>query len=139
MAELSTIARPYAEAVFASARETRLLGPGRPAVRAAELVSIDDVREALTDPRLNASKRIELSRSGQVPLSIPLATSSLADRNHAFWIAQIAEQFEQLKNELEGTALAEIPVHSRSATNKSSSSLPGSRKSSASSSSRSSP
>lgn len=113
MAELSTIARPYAEALFASAREDQAAMNTWSAVLSelAELVSIEDVREALTDPRLNATKRIELF-TGLV--KSPLSDSArnfialLIENHRVLALPQIAEQFELLKNELEGTALAEI-------------------------------
>lgn len=113
MAELSTIARPYAEAVFASAREDQAALESWSSVLSelAELVSIDDVREALTDPRLKAPQRIELLTS---LVKSPLSDSArnlialLIENNRVLVLPQIAEQFELLKNELEGTALAEI-------------------------------
>ena len=113
MAELSTIARPYAEAVFASARDdqTQLASWSSLLSELADLASIDDVRAALTDPRLNAAKRAELF-TGLVrsPLS-PAARNFielLIDNGRILVLPQVAEQFELLKNELEGTALAEI-------------------------------
>lgn len=113
MAELSTIARPYAEAVFASAREDQGALETWSSVLSelAALVSIDDVREALTDPRLQAPQRLELMES---LVKSPLSDSArnlialLIENNRVLVLPQIAEQFELLKNELEGTALAEI-------------------------------
>ena len=113
MAELSTIARPYAEAVFASARHDQGALSAWSAVLAelAELTSIDDVREALTDPRLNADKRIELL-TGLVKSPLSDAARNFIElmiTNHrVLAIPQVAEQFELLKNQLEGSALAEI-------------------------------
>jgi len=113
MAELSTIARPYAEAVFASARDDQaaLASWSSLLSELAELASIDDVREALTDPRLNAEKRFELF-SGLVKSPLSDAARNfiqlLIDNNRILVLPQIAEQFELLKNELEGTALAKI-------------------------------
>lgn len=113
MAELSTIARPYAEAVFASARDDQALLASWSSLLSefAELASIDDVRAALTDPRLNAAKRVELF-AGLVrsPLS-PAARNFielLIDNGRILVLPQVAEQFELLKNQLEGTALADI-------------------------------
>ncbi len=113
MAELSTIARPYAEAVFASVRNDQSLLASWSSLLAelAELASIDDVQAALTDPRLNAAKRTELF-TGLVksPLS-PAARNFielLIDNGRILALPQVAEQFELLKNQLEGTALAQI-------------------------------
>lgn len=113
MAELSTIARPYAEAVFASARDDQaaLASWSTLLSELAALVSIDDVREALTDPRLNASKRIELF-TGLVKTPLFDAARNfigvLVDNGRILVLPQVAEQFELLKNQLEGTALADI-------------------------------
>ena len=113
MAELSTIARPYAEAVFASARDDQAALASWSSVLSelAQLVSIDEVREALTDPRLNAAKRIELF-TGLVKSPLSAAARNfielLIENNRILVLPQVAEQFELLKNELEGTALAEI-------------------------------
>src|SRR3546814_17842623 len=75
MAELSTIARPYAEALFASAsndQASSLESWSGLVSELAHVASQDDVREALTDPRLNADHRIELF-AGLIksPLSAP--------------------------------------------------------------------
>jgi len=113
MAELSTIARPYAEAVFASARNDQeaLAAWSSVLSELAELVSVDDVREALTDPRLNAANRIELF-TGLVKSPLSAAARNfialLIDNHRILALPQVAEQFELLKNQLEGTALAEI-------------------------------
>lgn len=113
MAELSTIARPYAEALFASARadQAALASWSSLLSELAALVDIEDVREALTDPRLNASKRIELF-TGLVksPLNDTARNfiALLIDNQRILALPQIVEQFELLKNKLEGTALAEI-------------------------------
>jgi len=113
MAELSTIARPYAEALFASARDDQaaLASWSSLLSELAQLASLDDVRETLTDPRLNAEKRFELF-TGLV--KSPLSNEGrnfvklLIDNNRILVLPQVAEQFELLKNELEGTALAKI-------------------------------
>jgi F-type H+-transporting ATPase subunit delta len=113
MAELSTIARPYAEAVFASARNDQSLLASWSSLLAelAELASIDDVRAALTDPRLNAAQRIELF-TGLVKSPLSHAARNfiqlLIENGRILVLPQVAEQFELLKNQLEGTALAEI-------------------------------
>lgn len=113
MAELSTIARPYAEAIFASARDDQaaLASWSTLLSELAQLASIHDVREALTDPRLNAAKRIELL-TGLVKSPLSAAARNfielLVDNQRILVLPQVAEQFELLKNQLEGTALAEI-------------------------------
>lgn len=113
MAELSTIARPYAEALFATARDDQagLASWSSLVSELAQVASLDDVREALTDPRLNAAQRIELFAGLiKTPLSAKARNfiEMLVVNNRILVLPQIAEQFEILKNRHEGTALAQI-------------------------------
>lgn len=113
MAELSTIARPYAEALFATARDDQagLASWSSLVSELANVASLADVREALTDPRLNAARRIDLFTS---LIKTPLDDRArnfievLVSNNRILLLPQIAEQFELLKHQHEGTALAEI-------------------------------
>jgi F-type H+-transporting ATPase subunit delta len=62
MAELSTVARPYAEALFSAARDDQA---GLPAWsdlvgEMSQVASNPDVREAMADPRLGDKQRVEL-------------------------------------------------------------------------------
>jgi F-type H+-transporting ATPase subunit delta len=113
MAELSTIARPYAEAVFATARDDQasLASWSGLLAELAHVAGQADVREALTDPRLNATQRTELF-AGLVKATLTTQARNfiemLVSNNRILVLPQIAEQFEILKNQLEGTALAEI-------------------------------
>lgn len=113
MAELSTIARPYAEALFESVgQDAQGLDTWSDALsRVAQLADMDEVREAMGDPRLSDEQRIELF-TGLVPGGLPDRLKNLVavvvenDRIPA--LAQVAEQFELLRNQTEGTALARI-------------------------------
>ena len=114
MAELSTIARPYAEALFATARNDQATSLDSWSGLVSELAQVagqEDVREALTDPRLNVAQRIELF-AGLIksPLSAQARNfiELLISNNRILVLPQIAEQFEVLKNQHEGTALADI-------------------------------
>src|SRR3546814_8502782 len=74
----------------------------------AHVASQDDVREALTDPRLNAAQRIELFTG---LIKSPLSAQAhnfielLISNNRILLLPEIAQQFEILKNQHEGTAL----------------------------------
>ena len=113
MAELSTIARPYAEALFESVRsDARGLEYWSGVMSLlAQVSSMDDVLEAMSDPRLSDAQRTQLL-VGLVPQDLPEPAANLValvvenDRVHA--LPQIAEQFELLRNRQEGTALARI-------------------------------
>ncbi len=113
MAELSTIARPYAEALFAAARDDQagLASWSGLVSELAHVASQDDVREALTDPRLNTPQRIQLFESlVKTPLSAQARNfiELLISNDRILLLPQIAQQFEALKNQHDGTALAEI-------------------------------
>lgn len=113
MAELSTIARPYAEALFATAQEDQagLVSWLDLVNQLAAVASLEDVREALTDPRLNNAQRTELF-CGLIKLPLSEKARSfiglLVNNDRILLLPQIAEQFDALKNQLEGSALAEI-------------------------------
>lgn len=113
MAELSTIARPYAEALFATARDQQggLESWGELLTELAHLASNDDVRDALSDPRLDVDQRIDVF-TGLVkgPLSEQARNTIrlLVENDRILLLEQIAHQFVLLKHQHEGTALAEI-------------------------------
>jgi F-type H+-transporting ATPase subunit delta len=113
MAELSTLARPYAEALFEAACEDQdgLAVWSGLVSELAQVASQEDVRAALSDPRIGNAQRIELFTG---LIKSPLSASAkrfielLVNNNRLLALPQIAEQFEALKNRREGTALAEI-------------------------------
>ena len=95
MAELSTIARPYAEAAFALARDEQTLPAWSEMLNfAASIVTDDRVAKALDNPRLDsgAKESLLLSIGGERVALLP----------------QIAAMFETLKNDAESTAKATI-------------------------------
>ena len=113
MAELSTIARPYAEALFNSAKgdQATLASWSDLVNELAAVASLEDVRDALTDPRLSDEQRFELfcglvksALSDQARNFIEL----LVQNGRILLLPQIAEQFDLLKNQFEGSAVAQI-------------------------------
>lgn len=113
MAEHSTIARPYAEALFESVRDdARGLDSWSEVMsQLAQIAGMDEVREALDDPRLEDAQRVELL-TGLVPAALPEQAVNLValviQNGRVEVLPQIAEQFEFLRNRHEGTALARI-------------------------------
>ncbi|MDX3893708.1 F0F1 ATP synthase subunit delta [Pusillimonas sp.] len=113
MAELSTIARPYAEALFQAAQNesANLESWSGLLNELAGLAKLEDVREALTDPRLNDAQRVELF-TGLVKSPVSATARNfielLVGNDRMLVLPEIAEQFDLLKNRFEGTALAEI-------------------------------
>ncbi len=113
MAELSTIARPYAEALFAAVRSDQQALESWSALLSemAQVAGLHDVREALNDPRLNTGQRIELF-SGLIQTQLDDKARNfielLVSNQRILLLPQIAEQFEFLKHQLEGSAEALI-------------------------------
>ncbi len=110
MAELSTIARPYAEALFQAATAA---GKGSalqwlPALESlAALEALPAVSEGLTNPRLNDGQRFQLL-AGLAEHELPAPLAELLrlvlknDRLAA--LGEVARQFHDLQNAAEGSA-----------------------------------
>ncbi|MDY3331519.1 MAG: F0F1 ATP synthase subunit delta [Pelistega sp.] len=112
MAELSTIARPYAEALYAAARDKSTVAQWSTALNElAQISSNEDVREVMTDPRLSKAQRKDLLL-GLVKSALPAEASNFVDllveNDRVITLPEIAEQFEDLKNRHEGSAIAKI-------------------------------
>jgi len=114
MAENSTVARPYAEALFeAACSQSADLNAWLDQVQAmAQVVSMHDVRTAMSDPRLDDVQRCDIFKG--LFKSTPLATnmSNLVDvlvsNDRLALLPAIAVQFQALKDQAEGVAQAEI-------------------------------
>jgi F-type H+-transporting ATPase subunit delta len=112
MAELATIARPYAEAAFEIARDAQALGAWSDMLRfAATIVGDPRVADALDNPRLDTAAKESLLLSiggdrfsGEARNFIRV----LLESERIALLPQIAAMFETLKNEAEATALATI-------------------------------
>ena len=112
MAELATIARPYAEAAFGLARDEQALSQWSDMLRfAATVIEDPRVAQALDNPRLDAAAKESLL------LSIGGDRFNGAARNfirvlvegeRVMLLPQIATMFETLKNDAEATAKATI-------------------------------
>jgi F-type H+-transporting ATPase subunit delta len=105
MAEKSTIARPYAKAVFAIAREQRRLGPWLDALSFAATVVVDPrVAPLLTTPRITSASLAELvidiagdefDEKGRDFIKVLAANRRLG------YLPEIAASFAHLKAEAE--------------------------------------
>jgi F-type H+-transporting ATPase subunit delta len=109
MAELSTIARPYADALFETARGS---GEGLDRWLAvveelARLMSHPQVAEVVADPKLNDGQVVELLGS-LVKQPLPAAGTNflklLVANQRLAVLPEVAVQFRQLKNQAEGVA-----------------------------------
>jgi len=114
MAELSTVARPYAEALYAAASGDAALGTSGWLTlvnRLAEIASHDEVARAMSEPGLSKTQRADIfaSLAGKdLPASAVNFIQLLADNNRLALLPYIAEQFATLKYRSEGAAAADI-------------------------------
>ena len=113
MAELSTVARPYAEALFAAEHndKAKLTVWAEQVQTLADIAELPDVQDAMSDPRLEDSQRgsifLSLNKSG-VDQALQNFVALLVSNDRLLLLPFIAEQFHALKDKAEGVAQAEI-------------------------------
>jgi F-type H+-transporting ATPase subunit delta len=109
MAELSTIARPYADALFETAREsTEGLDRWLAIVEdMATLMSNLQVEQVVADPKLGDAQVVDLL-AGMMKQPLPAAGVNflklLVANQRLAVLPEVAVQFRRLKNEAEGVA-----------------------------------
>jgi F-type H+-transporting ATPase subunit delta len=112
MAELSTFARPYAEAVFRIARDGNtltewfdLLGD------MAHVAANPDMRALISDPKVEATQLYDVFAAAtkrNLSSDAQNLLRTLIDNDRLGVLPMIASQFNELKNAHEGAADAEI-------------------------------
>ena len=112
MAELATIARPYAEAAFGLARDEHALPHWSEMLRfAAAVVGDPNVAKALDNPRLDAAAKESLLLSiggDRFTAEARNFIRVLVEAERVMLLPQIATMFDTLKNDAEATAKATI-------------------------------
>lgn len=112
MAEPSTIARPYAEAAFRLADAQGKLPEWSATLANLAAVAADErVRLAIGDPAFSAAKIAGLFigiLAGKLSGEAENFVRVLAENGRLDVLAEIRSQFEELKNEREGTVEADI-------------------------------
>jgi F-type H+-transporting ATPase subunit delta len=112
MAENLTIARPYAEAVFASAvAEGKLQAWSQALQRLAMIVSDPDMHNAIGDPKIGPEQLYGLVAAAAGDALNEEAQSFvrvLIENDRLAVLPEIAKLFEALKNEREGVIEAQI-------------------------------
>lgn len=108
MAELSTIARPYAEALFSAARGAGSLDAWLTCSdELAALVRHPQVAEVVADPKLGGAQVLDLL-AGLLKSPLPAEGRNflqmLVDNDRLAALPEIARQFRALKNASEGVA-----------------------------------
>lgn len=112
MAEPSTVARPYAEAVFRLADGATKLAEWSAALGAlAQVAENEQVRAALGDPRMSAPKIAGLFISilaGKLSGDAENFVRVLAENRRLGLLSEIHTQFEVLRNEREGVVEVDV-------------------------------
>ena len=112
MAEASTIARPYAEAVFKLADAEGKLAEWSSVLANIAAVAADErIRTAVGDPNLSAAKVAGLFisvLSGKLSGDAENLVRVLAENGRLEVLAEIRVQFDALKNEHEGVLEVEV-------------------------------
>jgi F-type H+-transporting ATPase subunit delta len=111
MAELATIARPYAEAAFQVADATGKLGAWADALgRLAAVASDGEVLRLLGDPGVSSDALDGLiaGAAGELPGDVQNFLRVLIGNGRVAVLPEVHRHFEALKNEREGVVDAEI-------------------------------
>jgi F-type H+-transporting ATPase subunit delta len=112
MAEIATVARPYAEAMFRSALEANALAAVAEGLALAAAIARDEQMHAvLLNPKVSAQQKKEIfdaAAGGRLDAITKRTLSLLVDGHREVLIGSIAEQFEELKHEHEKVLRARI-------------------------------
>jgi len=108
MAELSTVARPYAEALFSAARSKGAADAWLPSIEAiAEAISHPQVASIAADPRLSDAQIFDLLTAvvrQTLPLELAAFLKLVIENDRVATLLEVASQFRRLKNDADGTA-----------------------------------
>lgn len=111
MAELATIARPYAEALFRVAQGGNLQAWSETVAEMAAVAALPEVKEFSSNPRLTdaqiAETFLSVLKSSLSPEAKNLV-AALVENGRLALLPEIAEQFRLLMNQQQGSADAEI-------------------------------
>jgi F-type H+-transporting ATPase subunit delta len=112
MAELITVARPYAEAVFRLAKQESKLGPWSEALANLAVIAKNQTAEdVVANPKYSAQQVQQLLVSllgGNVGPEVQNFIAVVLENRRFTALPQIAEVFESLKTAEEGEVTAEI-------------------------------
>lgn len=112
MAELATIARPYAEATFKAALEKNRLGPVAESLALlAAIVRDETMHSVLSNPKVSSAQKKEIfdaAAGGGLDELAKNLTALLVENHREVLMGYIAEQFQELKHEHERVLQARI-------------------------------
>lgn len=112
MSDISTLARPYARAVFETARDNSSLPNWSEALALMSVVASDPtMNDVLDNPKMTKAQKGEIFAdvcSDKIDDAAKNLIALLAENNRLSICAAIAEQFEVLKSADEGVVDAEV-------------------------------
>ena len=112
MAELATVARPYAEALFQAALERNSLAAVADGIAFVAAAAADaQMRSALSNPRVSAQQKKELFAAvagDRLGPEVKNLVAVLVDNHREVLVGDIAVQFDELKREHEKVVRARI-------------------------------
>jgi F-type H+-transporting ATPase subunit delta len=112
MAEIATVARPYAEAVFRAALEKGALAAVAESLALVAAIARDEqMHSILLNPKVNAQQKKEIFETvagGRLDDITKKLLALLVDNHREVLIGSIAAQFEALKHEHEKVLSARI-------------------------------
>jgi F-type H+-transporting ATPase subunit delta len=112
MAEIATVARPYAEAAFRSAVEQNALGAvGESLDLVAAIARDEQMHSILLNPKVSLAQKKEIfesAASGRMHDVVRKLVAMLVDNHRAVLIGSVAEQFDELKHQHERVLRARI-------------------------------
>jgi F-type H+-transporting ATPase subunit delta len=112
MAEPTTIARPYAEAVFKLAQQTGTLEQWSEQLSAMAAIARHPQMIALIgDPNLRDAQRVQLVlelMGGEAPADVRSFVTLLAGNDRLTLLPEIRDRFEEYKDEVQGVVDAQI-------------------------------
>lgn len=111
MAEMRTIARPYAEAAFGIAQEEKSLAHWSQSLAGlAQLASASEIAELIGNPAVPASKLVELMASAVhgISKSERDMLAVIAENERISALPEVSAMFEELRNQAESVLSAEV-------------------------------
>jgi F-type H+-transporting ATPase subunit delta len=112
MAEIATLARPYAEASFRSALEAKELAGWSDGLALAGTIAADpQMADLLGDPRLSRAQKLEIFfgvGGEKLPAQVRNLVTILVDGARAVLLPEVAAQFDALKLAHESVVKARI-------------------------------
>lgn len=111
MADLATIARPYAEALFRSAKPADLAAWAEQLEELAQVASNPELLAVANNPKLSAANLLEILLGGikAKPSDVVKNFVEVLTQNHRLLaLPEISAQFTALKNAQEGAAEVQI-------------------------------